>query len=123
MIRLIAAAAVLSSLFVTGASAQTVSEDVSKQLWCGTAMLVAFQEVPEGLTEEQIAEALSFVERGQALVDQAVQAHVDAGFSQEQADQAKADIVPVVTAQVMGDGSTAQYTFEECLEILPEAAQ
>jgi hypothetical protein len=119
MNRLIAAAALLPALFATGALAQTVPDEVNKQLWCGTAMVVAFSNPPTGLTEEQLAEAQGYVEAGTALVALAVQGHIDAGFTQEAADKAKTDIVPVVTEQVMGDASTAPYTFEECLAILP----
>lgn len=119
MIRLIAAAAVLPALFATGALAQTVSDDVTKQLWCGTAMIVAFSNPPPGITDEQLAEAQGYVDAGTALVEIAAQAHLDAGFTQEAVDKAKADMIPVVTEQVMGDGADAQFTFEECLEILP----
>ena len=119
MKRLIAAAA-MSALIATGAQAQTVSEEVTMQLWCGTAMVVAFSSPPPGLTEQQLAEAQGFVDAGTELIEIAIQGHLDAGFTQEAADKAKADIIPVVTEQVMvGDGSTAQYTFEACLEILP----
>jgi hypothetical protein len=123
MKRLIAAAAILPALFATGAFAQTVTEEVKMQLWCGTAMVVAFANPPPGLTDEQLAEAQGFVEAGTTLIETAVQAHVDAGFTQEAADKIKADIVPVVTEQVMGDGSNAEHTFEECLAILPGADQ
>ena len=119
MKRLIAAAAILPALFATGAYAQTVTDEVNMQLWCGTAMVVAFANPPPGLTDDQIAEAQSYVDAGTALVEIAIQAHLDAGFTQEAADKIKADIVPVVTEQVMGDGSNADHTFEECLAILP----
>ena len=123
MKRLIAAAAILPALFATGALAQTVTDDVNLQLWCGTAMVVAFANPPPGLTEEQLAEAQRYVDAGTTLIETAVQAHLDAGFTQEAADKIKADIVPVVTEQVMGDGSNAEHTFEECLAILPGADQ
>jgi hypothetical protein len=119
MHRLIAAAAVLPALLATNAFAQTVTDEVNMQLWCGTAMVVAFSNPPPGLTDEQLAEAQGYVDAGTALIDTAIKAHVDAGFTQEAADKIKADIVPVVTEQVMGDGSNAAHTFEECLAILP----
>ena len=119
MKRLIAAAAILPALIATAASAQTVTDEVNMQLWCGTAMVVAFSNPPPGLTDEQLAEAQGYVDAGTMRVESAVQAHLDAGFTQEAADKIKADIVPVVTGQVMGDGSNAEHTFEECLAILP----
>jgi hypothetical protein len=121
MKRLIAAAAILPALFATGAHAQSVTEDVTMQLWCGTAMVVAFSNPPPGLTDEQLAEAQGYVDAGTALIETAIQAHLDAGFTQEAADKIKTDLVPVVTEQVMGDGSNAEHTFEECLAILPGA--
>jgi hypothetical protein len=123
MKRLIAAAAILPALFATGAFAQTVTDEVNMQLWCGTAMVVAFANPPPGLTDEQLAEAQRYVDAGTTLIETAVQAHLDAGFTQEAADKIKADIVPVVTEQVMGDGANAEHTFEECLAILPGADQ
>ena len=119
MKRLIAAAAVLPALLATGALAQTVTDEVTKRLWCGTAMVVAFSDPPPGITDEQLAEAQGYVEAGTELIEIAIKAHLDAGFTQEAADKIKADIVPVVTEQVMGAGSNAQFTFEECLAILP----
>ena len=119
MKRLIAAAAVLPALLATGAFAQTVTDEVTMQLWCGTAMVVAFSNPPPGITDEQLAEAQTYVDAGTELIEIARQAHVDAGFTQEAADKIKADIVPVVTEQVMGSGENAQFTFEECLAILP----
>ena len=118
MKRLIAAA-ILPALFATGALAQSVTDEVQMQLWCGTAMVVAFANPPPGLTEAQLAEAQGYVEAGTALIETAIQAHLAAGFTQEAADKIKADIVPVVTEQVMGDGSNAEHTFEECLALLP----
>jgi len=119
MKRLIAAAALTSALFTTGALAQTVSDEVTMQLWCGTAMVVAFSNPPPGLTEEQLAEAQGFIDAGTALIEIAIQGHLDAGFTQDAADKIRADIVPVVTEQVMGGGENADHTFEECLAILP----
>jgi hypothetical protein len=119
MNRLIAVAAILPALFASSASAQTVSEDVAKQLWCGTAMVVFFSDPGPDLTADQLAEVQGYVDAGTSLIAIAVQGYLDAGFTQQAADKAKADIVPVVTEQVSGDGSTAPYTSEECLAILP----
>lgn len=122
MNRLIAFA-LASALLTSAASAQTVSDDVSKQLWCGTAMAVAFSTPPEGITDAQLAEAKVYVDGGNALIDTAVQAHLDAGFTQEAVDKLKTDLVaevtPIVTnAEGAGPG---KYSFEECVAILPGA--
>lgn len=120
MNRLIAAAALLPAFFATGALAQTVPDDVAKQLWCGTAMVVAFSNPPPGVTEAQLAEAQGYVQAGTELIEIAIKGHLDAGLTQEAADKAKADIAPVVTEQVMGGGEVEPaYSFEDCLAILP----
>lgn len=113
------AAAALAPLFlVSGAFAQTVSEDVTKQLWCGTALVAFFTNLPsEQLSDDEKAEAAGYVASGTALIEIAVQAHLDAGFTQEAVDKVQADLQPVVVQQI-GD-NTAPYSFEECLAILP----
>jgi hypothetical protein len=121
MKRLIAAAALTSVLFATGAQAQTVADDVTMQLWCGTAMVVAFSNPPPGTTEDQLAQAKTFIAAGEALIEAAVKAHLDAGFTQDAVDKIKTDIVPVVTEQVTG-AKEAQFTFDECLAIIPADA-
>jgi hypothetical protein len=120
MNRLLIALALTPALFVTGAFAQTVTDDVTKQLWCGSAMVVAFSNPPVGVTEAQLAEAQGYVEGGTALIEQAAQAHLDAGYTQEALDKLKADLVLEVTAVInQTSGGDAKYTFEECLAILP----
>jgi hypothetical protein len=119
MNRLIAAAAILPALLATGAVAQTVTDEVTKQLWCGTAMVTFFSNPQPGVTDEELAQAQAFVDAGTTLIQTAVQGYLDAGFTQEAADKAKADMVPVVTEEVGGTGENAQFTFEECLAILP----
>lgn len=122
MNRLILALALTPALFVTGAFAQTVSDDVTKQLWCGTALVAAFTNPPEGVTPEQLAEAQVYIDGGNGLLDQATKAHLDAGFTEEQLTTIKTDLVTAVTAQVSGDGTAAQFSFEECVALLPAPA-
>jgi hypothetical protein len=121
MNRLIAAIALTSALITTGAYAQTVSDDVTKQLWCGTALITAFANPPEGLPEAQLAEAKGFYDGGVALIAAAEQAHLDAGFTQEAVDKVKADLVLEVTPVVSGQVQEAAFTFDECIAILPAA--
>jgi len=121
MNRLILALALTPALFVTGAFAQTVSADVTKQLWCGTALITAFGTPPDGLTPEQAAEAKGFYDGGVVLLDLATQAHLDAGFTQEAVDKLKADLVTEVTPVVTGEVQEAAYSFEDCLAIIPAA--
>lgn len=123
MLRLIPAAALASALLISAAQAQTVSDDVSKQLWCGTALVVAYGSVPSDADPAMLADVKTYTDAGNALIEQAVQAHLDAGFTQEAVDKLKADIVAEVTPIVVdgGDASKAKYTFEECTAILPGA--
>ena len=102
MNRLIAALALTPALFTTGAFAQTVSEDVTKQLWCGIAMITAFANPPEGLPEAQLAEAKGYFDGGLVLISDAEQAHIDAGFTQEAVDKLKTDLVAEITPVVTG---------------------
>jgi hypothetical protein len=115
------ALALLPGLMTGAAQAQSVSDEVNMQLWCGTAMMVAFSNPPPDVGEDELAEAEDYIARGAALIELAIKAHLDAGFTQEAADKIKADLVPVVSEQVLGSGEDALYSFEECLEILPPA--
>jgi hypothetical protein len=121
MNRLIIALALTPALFVTGASAQSVTDDVTKQLWCGTALSVAFATPPDGLTAEQATEAQGFLDGGTGLLETATKAHLDAGFTEEAVNKLKADLVAEVTPVVTGEVQEAKFTFEECIAILPAA--
>ena len=107
------------ALMTTGAFAQTVSEDVTKELWCGTALVVAFGAAPSDATAEQLAMAKTYIDGGNHLIDEATQKHLDAGFTEEQVTKVKTDLVAEITPVVTGDGSGAKYTFEECVGLLP----
>ena len=121
MNRFILALALTRELCVTGAFAQTVTDDVTKQLWCGTALVAAFGAPPPELTPEQAAEAKGYYDGGLVLLDLATQAHLDAGFTQEAVDQLKIDLVAEVTPVVSGEVQEAAYSFEDCLAIIPAA--
>lgn len=120
MNRLIFALALTPALITTGAFAQTVSEDVSKQLWCGSAFVAAFSSPPPGVPADQLALAKQYIDQGNGLIDAAGQKYLDAGFTEEQLTKVKADLVTEVTAAVTGSsGSSAKYSFEECKALLP----
>jgi hypothetical protein len=123
MNRLILALALTPALLTTGALAQSVSDDVSKQLWCGTAFVVAFSNPPEGVTPDQLAEAKVYIDQGNGLIDKATQAHLDAGFTEEQVTTLKADLVTKVTDQITNSPDKADYKFEDCVALItPPAA-
>ena len=50
-------------------------------------LVVAFSNPPEGVTPEQLADAQLYIDGGNVLVDHGDQAHLDAGFTEEQVDQ------------------------------------
>lgn len=119
MKRLIAAAALTPMMLASGAFAQTVPEEVDMQLWCGTAMVLFFSNPPPDLTPEEQKEAEGYIAGGTALLETVVQAHLDAGFTQEAIDAKKAEYETTVMQEITGDAAT--YSFEDCLALLPEA--
>ena len=119
MNKLLFTLALAPALMATGAFAQTIGDDVTKQLWCGEAMVVAFSNAPPDATPEQLAQAKVYIDGGNGLIDDATQKHLDAGFTEEQVTKLKTDLVTEVTTVVTGDGSNAKYTFEDCAALLP----
>jgi hypothetical protein len=120
MKRLIAAAALTPMLLASGAFAQTVTDEVAMQLWCGTAFTIAFGgEPPEDLSDEEVAQGRAFFDGGVQLIALAEKAHLDAGFTQDAVDQLKTDLVAEVTPVVAGEAQNAKHTFEDCIAILP----
>ena len=113
--------ALAPAFLATGAFAQTVGEDVTKQLWCGEAMVIAFSNAPPDATADQLAMAKTYVDGGNGLIDDATQKHLDAGFTEEQVTKLKTDLVTEVTTVVTGDGTNAKYSFEECAALMPNA--
>ncbi len=117
MKRLIAALALTPALMAPGAFAQTIPDEVSKQLWCGTAMVLFFSSLPPDLTEAEKAEAAGYVEGGRALLEIAVQGHLDAGMAQADVDTLKGELEQTVIQQIQS--GTATYSFDDCLAITP----
>ena len=105
MNRFILTLAFAPALVSTGAFAQTVSDDVSKQLWCGEALVAAFSNPPPGVPSEQLTQAQVFIDGGNRLIDDAGQKYLDAGFTEEQLTKVKTDLVTEVTAVVTGSGA------------------
>jgi hypothetical protein len=119
MKKLILALGLVPALFSTAALAQTVPEDVSKAMWCGTAMVAAFTNAPSDATSEQLSQAQVYIDGGNKLMDDATQKYLNAGFTEEQVAKVKSDLVAEVTPVVTGDGSGAKYSFQDCETLLP----
>ena len=55
------------------------------------------------------------------LLETATASYTEAGFTTEQFDAARTELEPKVTEQVMGGGVDAEFTFEQCIALLPPA--
>jgi hypothetical protein len=123
MNKLILALGLMPALLTTGAfAAPTVADDVTKEMWCGTAFVVAFGNAPSDATSEQMSQAQVYIDQGNKFIDDATQKHLDAGFTEEQVTKIKTDLVAEVTPVVTGDGTNAKYTFEDCTALMPQPA-
>jgi|GEM_PF-3579907 len=124
MNKLILALALTPALFTSSAFAQTVPDAVATELWCGTALTIAFSNPPPDATSQQMDQAQAFIDGGNALISEATQKYLDAGFTEEQVTKTKSDltteITPIVTGT--GDASKAKHTFDECAQLLPSGA-
>lgn len=118
MKRLLAASALTSFLLVPGAFAQTVTDEVDMQLWCGTAMVAFFTNAPPDLSPEEQQEADGYIANGNDLLELAAAAHLEAGFTQAAFDAKKAEYTISVVAEI--EGGTATHSFEDCLALVPE---
>src|SRR5690242_14926839 len=78
MNRLILALAFTPALFSTAALAQTVPDDVAKELWCGSAFVAAFSNPPPGVPSEQLALAQNYIDQGNKMIDDAGQKYLNA---------------------------------------------
>jgi hypothetical protein len=124
MHKLILALALTPALFTSSAFAQTVPDAVATELWCGTALTVAFSNPPPDATSEQMAQAQTFIDGGNAMISEATQKYLDGGFTEEQVTKTKTDLVAEITPIVSGtgDASKAKHTFDECAQLLPGGA-
>jgi hypothetical protein len=112
---LFAALALTPLLIATGAQAQTVSDDVNKQLWCATAFVLFFSEMkPDDVSDE---DAKAYVDSANGLLEIAIKAHLDAGFTQEQIDALRVELEPRVRVEITT--GPAQYAPEDCIAIMP----
>jgi hypothetical protein len=112
---LFAALALTPLMLATGAQAQTVSDEVSTQLWCGTAFVIFFGEMKPADVSD--ADAQAYVDSANKLLEMAVKAHLDAGFTQEQIDTLRKDLDVKVREEITT--GPAQHSPEECIAIMP----
>jgi hypothetical protein len=118
MHRLALAFALVPALLTTSVHAQTVSEDVAKQLWCAEAFTVLFSAQASMIASEEKPIFDAYVSAASQLLDAATQAYLNAGFTEEQVAKAKADLVTEVTPIVTSQNQTGKYTPEQCNPLL-----
>lgn len=118
MHRLALAFALVPVLLSTTAQAQTVSDDVAKQLWCAEAFTVLFKAQASMISSEEQPIFDAYVAAAGELLDAATQAYLDAGFTEEQVSKVKADLVTEVTPVVTSQNQTGKFTPDQCNPLL-----
>lgn len=116
MNRLIFALALVPAFLATGAQAQTVGEDVSKQLWCGQALSYLYGSISSVPPDQQPMLDAVLVGVGK-MVDAAAQSYLDAGFTEEAVTKIKADLTTEVTA-VISQQAQGKYGQDECMALM-----
>jgi hypothetical protein len=123
MKRLLLALPALATLLIGGtANAQTASPEMTKDLWCGTALVMVFSSPARpDATADQLAEMKTYLDGGNMLLDRATDEHKAAGFTDQQIADLKSATSSKVTLQLQGDGKQADYSFPECAALLNPA--
>ena len=118
MHRLAIAISLVPALLTTTVHAQTVGEDVTKQLWCAEAFTVLFNAQASMISSEEKPVFDAYVAAAQAMLDNATQAYLNAGFTEEQVSKVKTDLVAEVTPVVTSQNQTGKYTPDQCNPLL-----
>lgn len=113
MHRLTLVLAIVPALVATGARAQSVSDDVAKQLWCGEAFVTLYAAQKSQVTPDVQSTYDAYVAAANALLDKGTQGYLDAGYTEEQVDKLKTDLVTEVTPVVTGQAS-GKYSETDC---------
>jgi hypothetical protein len=117
MNRLIFALALAPALIATGARAQTVSDDVAKELWCGVAWQVYYTGIPS-VPPDQQPMLDAYLKASSGLVDKGAQGYLDGGYTEEALTKIKADLVIEVTPVVTGKTPNGKYSQDDCGKLL-----
>jgi len=117
MQKLIFALALVPAFVASGAQAQTVPEDVSKALWCSQAFTVLFASEKSQVPADQMDAFNSYVAAAGKLGDKASADYLAAGFTQDQVDKLKTDLVAEVTPAVT-TGAKGKYGPDDCNPLL-----
>lgn len=117
MKKLALALALAPVLLATGAKAQTVSDDVAKTLWCAEAFTVLFESQKAQVPPDQMAEFNAYVDGTKAMEAKAVADYLAGGFTQDQVDKLKTDLVTEVTP-VVTTGAKGKFGPDDCNPLL-----
>ena len=117
MNRLIFALALAPSLLATLAQAQTAPENAAKELWCSEAFTVLFASEKPTVPADQMDQFNTYVGATAKLMDSASKDYLAAGFTQDQIDKIKADLVLEVTPAVT-TGAAGKYGPGDCNPVL-----
>ncbi len=129
MKKLTLALALVPALLSTSAFAQTIDDATTKELWCGTALTIYYSNPPAGVSADDLAKAKVFLAATGAMVDDATQKYLNAGFTEEQVTKLKADLTTQLTVLVTGKDATGAsasappttqpaYGFDDCTALL-----
>jgi hypothetical protein len=138
---LVLAPALLLAIPALAQDAPAAPEAGYQNLWCHFAFVATSASIPTlpaedleaaraagaNATPEQVEllevdRQIQLVVKGiPVLLDTATASYTEAGFTTEQLDTAKTELQPKVTEQVMGGGVDAEFTFDQCIALLPPA--
>lgn len=120
MLRPLAALA-LSLVSATASMAQEVPQQAQMDMWCGTALVLMAGEAPADAGPENLAEAGSYAEGGQRLIDRAIPIFLESGYTDAALTSLRARLEADVDRAINGTGNAmedADYSFQDCSALI-----
>ena len=108
-------------LLGTAARAQDVPAQAVMNMWCGTAFLAMAGEAPTDAGADKLAEARSYAEGGQRLIDQAIPIFLESGYTDAALLSYRARVEADVDRSINGSGPSmedADYSFQDCSALI-----
>lgn len=112
---------VLSLFAASAALAQEVPQQAQMDLWCGTALKLMAGEAPADAAAENLAEAKSYADGGQRLVDRAIPIYLESGYTDAALKSVLARLEADVDRAINGTGNAmedADYSFQDCSALI-----
>lgn len=94
------------------ANPEGVTDEADQNLWCGHAFSNVSEQIKAG---GDTAGATEMLNRGNVLIERGAALLTAAGFDEARVASTKTGYVDQVGTELAGDGSTARYTYEECV--------